>query len=419
MKSNRNLRLLIYIGCCVILHFSGVSQNTNQQKYLEKTGILDSLYSELLSEYRKIYIQFPADYNPKANKKYPVVYILDGEVLLPTVKNFQNFYSGGFTPEMILVGISNATHRTRDLTTSEITEKYGNSFPEENGQAENFTAFLEEELFPFIDQKYPVTTYRTLIGHSYGGLFTLNTLVKHPDLFTNYLAIDPSLDWDAQKLLKESKVKLAQNNYAGKNLFMSLNGQLDMQNPNISLENVMQDTTNFTVFARSNIEFSNLLKENAANGLTYNWKFYPRDIHGTVAFPSIMDGLIALFDWFQMENTAKFNSPDTSVEELSNIINHRAKKLENHFGYQVPPYPEELLNALGYMSLDMEQLIKSKMFFEFGIEFYPDSPNVYDSMSEFYERTGDDENAIQFAEKANSLSNDDYFKERLQKLKQQ
>ena len=71
------------------------------------------------------------------------------------------------------------------------------------------------------------------------------------------------------------------------------------------------------------------------------------------------------------------------------------------------------------MSLDMEQLIKSKMFFEFGIEFYPDSPNVYDSMSEFYERTGDDENAIQFAEKANSLSNDDYFKERLQKLKQQ
>lgn len=117
---------------------------------------------------------------------------------------------------MILVGISNATHRTRDLTISEITEKYGNSFPEENGQAENFTAFLEEELFPFIDQKYPVTTYRTLIGHSYGGLFTLNTLVKHPDLFTNYLAIDPSLDWDAQKLLKESKVKLAQNNYAGK-----------------------------------------------------------------------------------------------------------------------------------------------------------------------------------------------------------
>ncbi|MGA8853658.1 MAG: alpha/beta hydrolase-fold protein [Christiangramia sp.] len=394
------LRIILSIGFCVLINFSGRSQINENKKYLEKIGILDSIYSETLEEYRRIYIQFPDDYTTQNNKKYPVVFILDGEILLSTVKNVQSFYSGGFTPEMIIVAISNENYRTRDLTTSRITEKYGMPFKEENGEAYIFSDFLEKELIPFIENKYPVSNFRTLIGHSYGGLFTINTLVNHPQLFSNYLAIDPSLDWDDQQLLKDSKDKLANRNYNGKRLFMSLNGQLDMQNSNVTIENVMKDTTAFTLFARSNIAFSKTVKINYKNGLDFHWKFYPRDIHGTIAFPSIMDGLIFLFDWYQMENTYKFNSPETSKEELFSIVNYRAEKLENHFGYKVPPYPEELLNALGYMSLDMEQQEKSKMFFEFAIEFYPNSPNSYDSMSEYYKRIGDDDMAIKFASKA-------------------
>jgi len=45
-------------------------------------------------------------YNANNNKKYPVVFIFDREVLLPTVDNVQNLYIAGFTPEMVLVGIS-------------------------------------------------------------------------------------------------------------------------------------------------------------------------------------------------------------------------------------------------------------------------------------------------------------------------
>ena len=118
-----------------------------------------------------------------------------------------------------------------------------------------------------------------------------------------------------------------------------------------------------------------------------------------------------------MEKTDKFNSPETSKEELFSIVNYRAEKLENHFGYKVPPYPEELLNALGYMSLDMDQQEKSKMFFEFAIEFYPNSSNSHDSMSEYYERVGDYDNAIKFASKAYEITNDDYYKNRLEELR--
>lgn len=418
MNFKNKSQIILSIGFCFIIHLFGNAQINKNKEFLKKIGIVDSLYSKTLKEYREIYIEFPLDYVAQNNKKYPVVFILDGEVLLPTVSNVQSFYSGGFTPEMILVGVSNVNHRTRDLTTSKITKKNGMPFNEKNGGAENFSGFIETELIPYIENKYPVTSFRTLIGHSYGGLFTIYTLINHPQLFCNYLAIDPSLDWDDQKLLNESKDKLSSNNYRGKSLFMSLNGQLHLRNPKVNLDNVMKDRSEFTLFARSNITFSNEVKQNKKNGLVYEWKFYPRDLHGTISFPSIMDGLISTFQWYQWENTPKLNSPTTSKKELYRIVNHRTKKLKNHFGYSVPPYPKDVFNALGYMSLDMEQLEKAKMFFEFAIQFYPHSSTPYDSMSEYYERTGDIKSALKFATKAYDRNNKEYYKQRMETLKQ-
>lgn len=411
------LKYVLCLTFVILLQLPGSAQVNNNQQFLKNIGIIDSLYSNTLKEYREIYIALPEGYNPSNTIKYPVAYILDGEMLLPTVAIVQSYYSGGFTPEMILIGISNSKNRTRDLTPTKIETKYGMPFTEVNGQSANFLNFIKEELIPFVEKKYPVTNYRTLIGHSYGGLFAISTLVNNPQLFANYLAIDPSLDWDNQIILNQSKAVFAKNSFKGKSLFMSLGGQLHMQNSKITLENVMQDSTDFTVFSRSNIEFSNLVKQNNKNGLTYEWKFYPKDLHGTIAFPSIMDGLISIFEWYQMEDTDKINSFDTQKEELFRIIKNREKKLQTHFGYSEPPYPEELLNMSGYMNMDMEQLEKAKMYFELAIEYYPQSANAYDSMSEFYERINDFDNALAYAIKAYEKNPNEYYKQRMETLK--
>ena len=410
------LTILLTIGLIILIQQFGNAQ-PNQNQYLQKVGVLDSLHSKVLNETRKIYIQLPDSYSPEKNQKYPVAFILDGEIFLPTLSDVHHYYSGGFMPEMVLVGISNDINRVRDLTTSTITTKYGMPFTEKNGEADNFRKFIETELIPFIENKYPVTNYRTLIGHSYGGLFTISTLINQPSLFANYLAIDPSLDWDDQKLLKEAQEIIATQNYNNKALFMSLNGQLHMQNSQITIDNVMQDTTDFTLFARSNIAFSNLVKQNAKNGLTFEWKFYPKDIHGTIPFPSIMDGLISLFEWYQMENTDKINSFDTPKEELLSIIKYREQKLKNHFEYSESPYPEELLIMSGYMNMDMQQLEKAKMYFELAMEYYPESANTYDSMADYFERNGDNDNALKYVTIAFEMSGDNYYKERIEALK--
>ncbi|WP_372793667.1 tetratricopeptide repeat protein, partial [Lutibacter sp.] len=132
--------------------------------------------------------------------------------------------------------------------------------------------------------------------------------------------------------------------------------------------------------------------------------------------PSIMDGLLSIFEWYQMENTYKINSFNTPKEELFRIIKNRAKKLKNHFGYSVPPYPEELLNMSGYMNMDMQQPEKAKMHFEQAIEYYPNSPNAYDSMADYYESQNDYINAIKYVSKAYDLSGNKSYKERLIKL---
>jgi len=412
------LRFFLIAGLIIQLQQLANAQINSTNQYLSKVGITDSLNSGFLNESREIYIQLPDGYNPEKNQKYPVVFILDGEMFLPTVNDVQSYYSGGFTPEMVLVGISNAKNRIRDLTTSKIKEKYGMPFNQENGEADNFSRFIEKELIPFIEKNYPVTNYRTLIGHSYGGLFAIYTMVNKPDLFANYLAIDPSLDWDNQKLVSEAKAKLSNQDYKGKSLFMSLSGQLHMQNSTITIDNVMQDTTDFTLFARSNIAFSNLVRQNAKNGLSFDWRFYPNDIHGTIPFPSISDGLISLFEWYQMENTDKINSFDTSKEELLSIIKHREQKLKDHFGYSEPPYPEELLNMSGYMNMDMQQTEKAKMYFELAIEYYPESADACDSMADYYEAKGDFTNAIKYVNKAFELSGNDSYKNRIEELKE-
>jgi len=371
----------------ITILFSIYVQGTGQATYLDIVGTRDSLFSNTLEEQRIFWVQLPENFNPESKQLYPVVYVLDGAVHLQAVSTVLSYNWGGFMPEMIIIGISNRNNRTRDLTTSEIQTRRGAAYNQETGGAENFTLFIEKELIPYVEASYPATTYRTLIGHSYAGLFTINMLMNHSDLFNNYIAIDPSLDWDNQKLLKHSRELLSTGDFNGKSLFMSLSGQLHMQNSDITIENVMQDSSDYTLFARSIIDFSNAIKENPKVGLNFHWKFYEKDLHGTVSLPSILDGLKFLFEWYPIENTDMFNSPDTPLDELIQIIRNREHKLKDHFGYFVPPFDEELLIMLGYMNLEWGNPQKSLAFFQLALEYYPDSAEAMKNIEELKEKS--------------------------------
>jgi predicted alpha/beta superfamily hydrolase len=394
-----------------------IAQTTESQTEQFQNRIVDSIFSKTLSESRDFWVRLPDNFQPDNDEKYAVIYLMDGFSLESTLEAVYGNYWGHYLPHMILVGISNRKNRTRDLTTSQIKMRRGSAFDSETGGAETFTKFMEEELIPYIDSNYPTMAYRTLIGHSYAGLFTLNMLVNHKHLFQNYIAIDPSLDWDDQKLLKETKEKLKTESYEGKSLYVSLAAeQLHMWNEEITMENIMDDSSEFTLFARSIIEFSNYTKSQKQNGLNFSWKVYNEDLHGTVPLPSIRDGLIFLFEWYQFKSPQKYNNPVTPIEELVSLLKEQEQIYTEHFGFPTAPMIDEMLNGYGYMNMQMGQPKKAFIFFEMNIRYNPTSANANDSMAEYYEFQNDKENALKYLNKAYEISGDDYYKERIEAL---
>lgn len=145
--------------------------------------------SKVLGETREIYVYLPPDME-ESGLDYPVIYLLDGHSLHNVCSSFVQHYSGRERmPPAIVVGIA-STDRLRDFTPY---ERVGYDGTNGGGGANDFLAFLEGELFPLVEEKYPTRDYRVLIGHSYGGLFVSHALATRPDLFRAYLASSPWL----------------------------------------------------------------------------------------------------------------------------------------------------------------------------------------------------------------------------------
>ena len=85
MKTATKLKSIHLIVLSVLIHFYAVAQE--ESAYLQQLGLKDSLYSNALSETRTIYVQLPRGYNHDSQQEYPVVYLLDGEMLLPALSS--------------------------------------------------------------------------------------------------------------------------------------------------------------------------------------------------------------------------------------------------------------------------------------------------------------------------------------------
>lgn len=161
-----------------------------------------------------LHINLPQHYD--TSKTYPVIYLVDSQWDFSLVTAiYGDQYYDGFVPSAIVVGITwggaNPNYDQRrafDLTPT------NNGQPSQFGNAEKFLSFIKKEAIPFIESKYRTKkNERTLVGHSFGGLFTLYALFTESELFNQYVAGSPAWAWDNASLYKYaekfSKVKLS------------------------------------------------------------------------------------------------------------------------------------------------------------------------------------------------------------------
>lgn len=204
----------IFFGVCLLCFSNNIlfAQNKTESPVSIEIGQKITISSIVLNEERQVYVSLPNGYDTLSSN-LPVIYILDAEYRFGIAQSIQSYF--GITtkiPQAILVGIANPDPEARQR--DYLPKSYG-------GESQNFSKFLSEELFPFIEQEFKANQRRYLAGHSHGGVFVVYTLLNNPNFFEGYIAIDPSLkhiynegDSGLQQDLSNKKIYLASSDVA-------------------------------------------------------------------------------------------------------------------------------------------------------------------------------------------------------------
>lgn len=198
------ISMLFIVGCSdKLLHSDMIAPLTEG-----KTSI-KIFHSKKMGDY-KVSIYSPSVKAP--SQGWPVIYLLDGD-------SFFKQTSEMIRHKAIIVSIDYPAKSRRDLDylpkppelTLEILSNGQINIPKAFGGADEFLAFLQTELKPFIYKNYNVNFHRQIIfGHSYGGLFVLHTLFTQSDAFSDYIASSPSIWFSGRYIMQEATYFLEQ-----------------------------------------------------------------------------------------------------------------------------------------------------------------------------------------------------------------
>jgi predicted alpha/beta superfamily hydrolase len=172
--------------------------------------------SQFLPDTRDLIVYVPPGYDDDEARRYPVLYLHDGQNLFDGATAFvpgQDWHVNATADEMIrrgdiepliIVGIYNTgEHRIDEYTPTR------DSGQQAGGEADMYGRMLVEEVKPFID-----ATYRTLPdqadtglgGSSLGGLVTLYLGLLYPEVFGRLAVLSPSVWWDGRVILRVVKM---------------------------------------------------------------------------------------------------------------------------------------------------------------------------------------------------------------------
>ncbi|MEG3179169.1 alpha/beta hydrolase [Sphingomonas sp. LT1P40] len=141
-----------------------------------------------------IYVRLPQDYAADPARRYPVVYLLDGDSLFPILGATHLFLTlDDKLPEAIVVGIAYGGFGPVNKRGIDYRERSTSEAPGEAGAAA-FLSFLKGELIPAVETRYRADpARRILFGQSLGGRFAIHSAFVEPDMFWGRIASNPAL----------------------------------------------------------------------------------------------------------------------------------------------------------------------------------------------------------------------------------
>lgn len=383
MKKGSNLSTGALV-LSLLLMFSTVDSPVLAQEESGKIviGKTFKLQSRILNEERNLLIYLPDGYK-EAQTRYPVLYLLDGRAHFHHATGVIQYLSTrGIIPPMIVVGLVN-TVRNRDLCPVKL-EKLPNT-----GGADKFLQFIADELIPFIDRKYRTHPHRTLVGHSFGGTFTLYALVNNPDLFNFFIAISPAVFVYNTLLIEDADTILAGRSSLNKYVYITVGDEPD--------------------FRKGIQDFIKVLESKAPDNLRWEFIDLKKEDHILTPHLSIYYGLETVFSDLRM--------PDDVLEKGVAAIKDFFEDLSRRYGFEIHA-SMQTLNVFGFNLMEEKKFKDAIEVYNYCISVYPDFWMAYHNLAYCYQQTGEKELAIKNYEKTLQLNPDNQVaEERLKKLK--
>jgi predicted alpha/beta superfamily hydrolase len=165
--------------------------------------VVEDLVSKANGRTYQILVGTP--YKPEPGKLYATVYVLDGYwdfTLVNAMRGALQYDEA--IPDVVIVGIGYGG-KDPDVKALRASDYTPTAHPSraDSGRAPEFLRFLETELFPHVESRYPSDpTHRVLAGVSFGGLLALYALFEKPELFFGYLSMTPAVSWDSSWIFK-------------------------------------------------------------------------------------------------------------------------------------------------------------------------------------------------------------------------
>jgi uncharacterized protein len=230
-----------------------------------------------------IQVGLPASYY-KTKKTYPVLYVLDGDKSFGMTKEIADWLMwSGEIKDIIVVGISYGKgtaawweKRARDYTQYKDTVYY--YYPNAGG-GDNFLGFINNELFPAINNKYRTNPDSSAImGISFGGLLSSYVLFARPEMFRSYIIISPALFWNNNSILNTEAGYFNSHKELYKSVYLAY-GSLDNKDWTINPTN----------------EFLSTIQAHNYNGFKLTSEIFKGETHISVYPTALTHGLKLIF----------------------------------------------------------------------------------------------------------------------------
>lgn len=259
--------LLVFSVFCA----KAIAQNTASPLVIGTTFTIDS---KILGEKRVINVYLPPGYKESPNSH--VLYMPDGgiaEDFLHVAGLVQVSVGNETMRPFLLVGIEN-TERRRDMTGPTENED-DKKIAKRVGGSAAFRKFIRNELMPQIKTRYRTTDETAIVGESLAGLFVVETFLLEPDLFDTYIAFDPSLYWNNQKMVNDAAGLLRARPKLAKTLYFA-------QSSEGAVGGVVQ-------------KFADILTKNAPSGINWHFEKMPDEKHSTIYHPAALKAFRIVF----------------------------------------------------------------------------------------------------------------------------